>query len=43
MDGDGSGFVQTVRDDYVAEGAIESGHLDHVESLVCPVDVSYTA
>lgn len=39
MNGDGAGFVQTVRDDYVAERAIKSGHLDHVEALVCPVDV----
>lgn len=41
MDGDGSRFVKTVRDDNVAEGAIKSGHLDHVEALICPVDVPY--
>lgn len=42
MDGNGAGFVQTMRDDHVAEGAIESGHLNHVEALVGPVDVPYT-
>lgn len=42
MDSDGAGLVQTVRDDYVAEGAVESSHLNHVEALVCPVNVAYT-
>lgn len=40
VDGDGPGLVQTLGDDYVAERAIESGHLNDVKALVRPVDVA---
>lgn len=42
MYSDGTRFVQTLRDDHVAERAIESGHLNHIKALISPVDVSYT-
>lgn len=40
MDGDGARLVQALRDHHVAEGAVESRHLDYVEALIRPVDVS---
>lgn len=41
MDSDGSGFVQALGNDYIAEGAIQPRHLDHVKALVSPVNISY--
>lgn len=41
VDSDGSGFVQALRDDDVAEGAVQPGHFNHVEALIRPVNVSY--
>lgn len=41
VDGDGSGLVQALRDDHVAEGAVQPGHFDHVEALIRPVNVPY--
>lgn len=40
VDSDGTRFVQSLGDHHVAEGAIQSGHLDHIKALVCPVNVS---
>ena len=40
MDSDGTGLVQALGNHHVAEGAVQSGHLDHIKALVCPVDVS---
>lgn len=40
MDGDGTGLVQTLGDHHVAEGAVQSRHLDHIKALIRPVDVS---
>lgn len=39
VDGDGSRFVQTLRDNYVAEGAVQPGNFNHVEALIRPVNV----
>lgn len=41
VDSDGAGLVQALGDDHVAEGAVESGHLNHIKALVSPVDVPY--
>ena len=41
MDSDGAGLVQALGDHHVAERAVQSGHLDHVEALVRPVDVPW--
>ena len=41
VDSDGSGFVQPLWDDHIAERAIQPGYLDHIKALVSPVDVSY--
>ena len=41
MDSDGPGFVQTGRDDHVAEGPVQPGDLDHIEALVRPVDIPW--
>lgn len=38
--GDGARLVQALRDHHVAEGAVEPSHLNDIEALVCPVDVS---
>lgn len=40
MDRDGSWLVQPLRDDDIAEGPVQPGHLDDIEALVRPVDVS---
>lgn len=40
VDSDGSGLIQTLGDDHVAERAIEPGDLDDIKALVCPVDVA---
>lgn len=40
MHGDGTWFVQALGDHHIAEGAIQSGHLDDVKTLVCPINVS---
>lgn len=40
VNSDGPGLVQTLRDDHVAERAIEPGDLDDVKALVGPVDVA---
>lgn len=37
----GTRFVQTLRDDHIAEGAVESGHLNHIKALISPIDVAY--
>jgi len=41
VNSDGPGLVQTLGNDYIAEGAIQPGHLDHVKALVSPVNISY--
>ncbi len=41
MYSNGTRFVQTLRDDHIAEGAIESGHLNHIKALISPIDVAY--
>lgn len=41
VDRDGSGLVKALGNDYIAEGAIQSGHLDHIKALVSPVNISY--
>lgn len=40
MDSYGSGFVQALGNDNIAEGAVQSGHLDHIKALVGPVNIS---
>lgn len=42
MYSNGTWFVQTVRDDHIAEGAVEPGHLDHIKALIRPIDVAYS-
>lgn len=41
MDSDGSGLVQALGNDYIAEGAIQPSHFDHIKALVSPVNISY--
>lgn len=40
MDSDGTRLVQALGDHHIAEGAVQSGHLNHIKALVRPVDVS---
>lgn len=40
MDSDGARLVQALGDHHIAEGAIQSGHLNHIKALIRPVDVS---
>ena len=41
VDSDGSGLVQALGNDNIAEGAIQPGHLDHIKALISPVNISY--
>lgn len=41
MDCDGSGLVQGLGNDDIAEGAIQPSHLNYIKALVSPVNVSY--
>lgn len=41
VDSDGSWLVQALRNDYIAEGAIQPSHFDHIKALVSPVNISY--
>ncbi len=40
VDSDGSGLVQALGNDYIAEGAIQPGHLNHIKALISPVNIS---
>lgn len=40
MDSDGTRLVQALGDHHIAERAIQSSHLNHIEALIRPVDVS---
>lgn len=40
MHGDGSGLVEPLGDHHRAVEAIQTGDLDQIEAMVCPVDIS---
>lgn len=42
MYSNGPRFVQSLGDDHISKRAIQSGHLNHIKALVCPIDVSYS-
>lgn len=41
VDSYGSGFIQALGNDNIAERAIQPGHLNDVKALVSPVNISY--
>lgn len=41
VNSDGPWLVQPLWDHHIAEWTIESGHLNNIKALVCPIDVSW--